>query len=343
MVVYSMLPFKNKKYLVLAIGGGGDVVSAAVIAKSMERSGFKTIIGSIIWERFISDPLPGPIPLDNIIGCIDISNYACIVKEDTYGLRNGKKIVFQAVNIAKALNTNVVVVDIYGGVEGYRRGVESIISYFGLDGVIGVDVGGDVLAYGFEENLWSPLADSLGLAMLNRFNDSYLIVHSLGSDGELSLDYLHQRLSIIIKKDGLLGITGFSSSIKQVLEKILYYALSEASKVSLYALKGYYGKLDIRKGTRTVNVSPYSLVSYILDPHIVYKESLLARVVDKSSSFHEARLMLNSIGIYTEYDLEEDIYIGGYSPEELTPETILRIRDEGRKRIKELISLNDQT
>ncbi len=338
-----MLPFKNKKYLVLAIGGGGDVVSAAVIAKSMEKIGFKTVIGSIAWERFVVDPMPGPIPLDNIIGCRDISRYACIVNRDSYALRGGRKIVFQAVNVARALNTEIVVIDIYEGVKGYRRGVESVINYYGLDGVIGVDVGGDVLAYGFEENLWSPLADALGLAMLNKISDSYLIVHSLGSDGELPIDYLHKRLSIIAKNNGLLGITGFSSETRGILENILYYAESEASKISLYALNGFMGKLGIRRGTRTVEVTPYSLVSFILDPRIVFGESLVARVVDKASSFMEARLMLNSIGIYTEYDLEEDIYSSNIPVEELTSEAILKIRLEGIKRLRELVSINDHT
>ena len=338
-----VLPFTGKSYLVLAIGGGGDVVSAAILAKILRKHGFKTIIGSIVWERFIIDPEPGPIPLDNIVGCNDISKYACIVNGDSYAIRGSRKIVFQAANIAKALREDVVVVDIYEGVEGYRRGVLSIVSYFGLDGVIGVDVGGDVLAYGFEENLWSPLADSLGLAMLNRIDNSYLIVHSLGSDGELELDYLYKRLAIIAKNNGLLGFTGIASSERKVLEKILFYASSEASKISLYALDGYVGFLTIRLGTRRVFVSPHSLVSYILDPHVAYKESLVARVVDKASSLIEARNLLNSIGIYTEYDLEEDLKMQNLSPDEITPDVLLRIRNEGRNRLRQLVSTSDHT
>ncbi|MET1160459.1 MAG: DUF1152 domain-containing protein [Thermoprotei archaeon] len=329
-----MLPFNKKSYLILAVGGGGDVATAAALAVILRRHGYRTVVGSIVWERFTIDPTPGPIPIRNIVNCREIGEHACIVDKSSYALRRGRKIIFQAVNAAKALGEEVIVVDITEGVKGYKRGIESILAHFGLDGVIGVDVGGDILAHGFEENLWSPLADSLGLAVLTKISESYLVVHGLGSDGELSLDYLFERLGIVAKHKGLLGITGFTSREIELLENIFKYVESEASYNTLLALKGFTGYRKIRLGTRKVYISPLNLVSFILDPHVVYRESLLARTVDNTSSIEEARRRLNAIGIYTEYDLEEDLARRGLNAEKaIDGALIVKIREEGKRRL----------
>jgi len=324
----------EKNILLHAIGGGGDIVSTAVLAKNMEAYGCRVVVSSIVWERYSVDPEPGPIPLDNIVGCRDISKYACIATGESYALRKGRKIYFQASNVARALGREVVVIDIYEGVTGYIRGVESVLNYYGLDAIIGVDVGGDSLAYGLEDFLWSPLADAMGVAVLNNIRNSYLIVHSLGSDGELPLDYLYQRLSLIIRQGGLIGITGLSSRNQSILEEILNYAHSEASRISLMALKGFTGRVKIRFNTRIVDVTPYSLVSFILDPRVVYRESLMARLVDRSKSIFEANDRLNSVGIYTELDLENDLRKHDVEPSELNEEIYRSIRESGRLRLK---------
>ncbi len=330
-----IIPYSKHGYLVIAIGGGGDIVSASIISHILRRMGIRTVLASIAWERFTIDPVPGPIPLENIIGCRDISSYACIINPSSYALRGGRRIVFQAVNVSRALGEEIVIIELYRGVNGYYRGVNTVLNYYGLDGVIGVDVGGDVLAHGFEEELWSPLADSMGLAMLNRYSRSYLIVHSLGSDGELPVNYLLKRLALFISKKGLIGITGFTSRDKELLEKILGYARSEASKASLLALRGLYGEYLIRRGSRRITVNPYTLVSFVLNPHIVYKESLLAKNVDNTDSLTEARSRLNKLGVFTEYDLEEEIMNRNLSLEEISGDILIKIRDEGRRKLRE--------
>jgi len=334
-----MLWLDERDILILGIGGGGDVVSAAVYAYMLRRAGYRVVLGSIAWERYLVDPEPGPIPLESIVNCKWIGNHACLVCSDSYAVHGSRKVVFQAVNVAKVFG-ECAVLDLYSGVNGYFKGVREVLDYYGLGSVIGVDVGGDVLAYGLEDWLWSPLADAMGLATLNKLDRSLLIVHSLGSDGELPLDYLYERLSLVIKKRGLIAITGFPSSVLELLEKLLENAVSEASSISLYALKGVLGEVWIRRGSRKAYVSPHSLVSYVLNPHTVYEESLMARVVDNTSSLEEARVKLNSIGVYTEYDLEIDLKNLGIQPENVTSEVLWRVRESGRKRLKEVFVEN---
>lgn len=320
---------RNDRVLVIGIGGGGDVVSAAVIAHAMRRKGIQTYVGSIIWERFVYDPVPGPIRFNEIKGLKPVDKYAGIVNHESYAVRNGNKVVFQAANVSRALNEEVFVFDLWRGVRGYIEGVKAIIRKYGITKVVGVDVGGDVLAEGHEDNLWSPLADAMGLAMLNHFDNSYLVIYSPGSDGELSQEYVLKRISIIASKNGYYGARGIDRRDKELLEKILEYAKSEASKAALLAFQGFYGNTPIRKGTRTIKINIIHTLSFMVDPRIAYSLSRPAQLVDNTASLEEANDKLNKAGIYTEYNLEKDIQRSGINPLNLSEADILNIRRKG--------------
>jgi len=103
-------------------------------------------------------------------------------------------------------------------------------------------------------------------------------------------------------------------------------------------LKGFVGEEVIRMGSRRVSINVFSTISFILDPHIVYRESLIARAVDRTRSLQEARYALNSLGIYTEYDLEEDISELDKPVEEIEGDDLIRIRENGRKRLLQLLT-----
>lgn len=49
------------KVFMLAIGGGGDIAFAALIAKASSRIEVKYVLSSIAWERYVCDESPGPI------------------------------------------------------------------------------------------------------------------------------------------------------------------------------------------------------------------------------------------------------------------------------------------
>lgn len=331
---------RNDKVLVIGIGGGGDIVSAAVIAYMLRKLGVKTYIGSIVWERFVYDPVPGPIHLDEIRKIKLVDKYAGIINQESYAVRHGRKIVFQAVNVSKALNEEVFVFDLWSGVQGYVEGVSRVVEKYGIDKIVGVDVGGDVLAEGYEDNLWSPLADSMGLAMLNHFKNSYLIVHSPGSDGELSQEYVLQRLSMIASMKGYYGAMGLEQSDIIVLEKILKYAKSEASRAALIAFQGFQGDMPIRKNTRSIKINLINTLMFMTDPRITYGLSKPAQLVNNTYSLEEANNKLNNAGIYTEYNLEKDIQTLNVDPLELSGEEILNIRRKGMRRLR---MMNDQS
>jgi len=319
------------KVLVVGIGGGGDVVSAATLALWLRRYGLETFIGSIAWERFVIDPVPGPIPFNSFYNAEKLSEHILVANRDTYVVRGSKEFKPQVSLVSEAINEPVYVFDLWKGVNGYREGVRELIEYLGIDAVIALDVGGDVLAKGNEDNLWSPLADSMGLACFNSFKDTVLAVHGIGSDGELDPDYLLSRIALIAREGGLLGAKGLTSYEADLLEKILSKANSEASRIPLLAYRGYYGEHVMRLGTRKIHVTPLQAITFYLDIRLAYKYSPLAQQVDNTASLDKANNRLNKIRVYTEYDLEKDLY--KLSKVELTAETIESTRAMGRNRL----------
>ncbi|MCQ4385141.1 MAG: DUF1152 domain-containing protein, partial [Sulfolobales archaeon] len=45
-----------RRALVIGIGGGGDAVSALVIKSYYEKLSYETVLGAVMWERFVVDP-----------------------------------------------------------------------------------------------------------------------------------------------------------------------------------------------------------------------------------------------------------------------------------------------
>ncbi len=305
--IEDLYGFRVRGLLVFGIGGGGDVVSAAMLAKAFERCGVRVYVGSIVWERFTVDPVPGPVELENLFNARRLGGHSCIIDESTYAVRGGRRFVPQAARVAKVLGTSVYVADIWGGVEGYKRGLREISDFLGVEACLAVDVGGDSIAIGDEEDLWSPLADSMGIAAFNSLENSVLAVHGPGSDGELSTNYVLMRISEICSMGGCLGARGMTRRDAEVLEMLLGEAYSEAGRIPLMAFRGEYGVKPIRDGTRKVEISVIQTLTFFLDVGTVYRASRMAQLVDNSVSLEEARRNLNRAGIYTEYDLGIDL------------------------------------
>lgn len=320
--------------LILAIGGGGDIASAAMIAKALHRLGINYVLGSIAWERYVYDETPGPIKLSDIHHVVERGDHHVLVDEKSYALRKDKVVVFQAVKVAKMLGEPVYVVDLYDGVRGYVSALMDIIRKRNIDLVIGVDVGGDSLATGCEDSLWSPLADWLGLASL-AIVKGVVAVHSPGSDGELDFKYILDRIDYYARKGGLIGVRAMCDLDAKLLGKILENVDSEASRIPLLAYRGERGKVVVRSGSRIVTLNMINTFTFFLDARLVSDDIPPVKELYSTASLEDARKVLNSYGIYTELDLEEDIEKSGLKASELTGEVLLDIRRSGVIRVRE--------
>lgn len=328
----EILAGKVKSALFAALGGGGDVASAAMLALAARKLGIKSYVASIVWERLPIDPIPGPVKFGEIVNAIRIGERALMVTKDSRALRGDRTITFQAANVSKVLGEPVGVVDVASGCMGVKEGLEELSAYLGCDVILGVDVGGDVLASGFEEELWSPLADFIGLAALKALK-GVLAVHSPGSDGELNPEYVLRRIALIMERGGYLGARGVLLEDVENLERILDHVESEASRATLLAARGTYGKVEIRKGSRTVYVTPLSMITFFLRSSVVAELNPLISKVSNTVSIEEARERLNREGVYTELDLEEDVYKLLSEGRKVDGETLKEVK---RNRLREL-------
>ncbi len=213
--------------VVFGMGGGGDIVGAYHIYSWFKRLKRNVYLGAVPWERYVSDPVPGPIPIEKLKNSKMICENVAVGDSETYAFREGRKIYPQASLLAKALNIDVLFFDASKGEKGLRLAFNELKKSLNVDLVIGVDVGGDGLAIGEEENLWSPLMDNLSnSALYNSDQPTIVAVHGLNSDGELSLDQLLKRLSEIANEKGIIGVYGLSRSDLDSIEKILSFSVT---------------------------------------------------------------------------------------------------------------------
>ncbi|KSW12396.1 hypothetical protein CF15_06610 [Pyrodictium occultum] len=333
-ITESIYGWRPRCVLVVSTGGGGDVATASVLAEALRRGGVEAVVAASLWERFVRDPEPGPIPLHSIVGAEPVAGGAAArLHPGCYAVR-GRILEPGACRAAGLLRgLAFYALDAWGGELALRRALEEIAGLHGCEALLDVDVGGDVLAEGREEGLWSPLGDSLGLAAsANTGLPGVLGVHALGADGELGEEELLARIAAVAARGGYRWIRGLDRSDLELLEEVLKAVETEASRIPLLAARGAYGWLEIRGGTRRVRVTVYQAATVFLGLREAYEATPTARAVAGTSSLEEARERLNSLGVYTELDLEEDIHplleLGL-----LTPERLLDARRAGRRRL----------
>ena len=308
---FDHLVMNCKKALVVGIGGGGDVIGSIPTVYYIKNIlGKEVILGSLTWERWFLDPLPGPRSLEELE---DVEILSCSTGLASSSTQISGRNFLQASYVVEVLNEKVLLIDITGGVVNVLKGLLDTLKQLNIDLVVGIDVGGDVIARGKEPGLRSPLADSLMLAILAKLKTVYKIpsvvgFFGFGSDGELKQEELLKYLSEIAAKGGYLGAKGLSFEEVELMEKIMIKAKTEASKIPVDAFKGVFGERAIRKGKRHVFQSILSTLTFYLDPRVVFELSPLAQALKDSNSLKKANEQLHKIGIkMTELDYEIEL------------------------------------
>jgi len=206
------------------------------------------------------------------------------------------------------LGTEVMLVDPNEGVKGMISGLNEAIEKLGIDLLVGMDVGGDVLAEGTEQGLHSMLADSMTLAaIVNLKVPSILGVLGYGSDGELGFEQLNKNVARIASYGGLLGARGLTPEDIDVLDEIIKKTKTEATALAVEAARGKIGEVAIRGGYRTVTLTPVSAVTFFFDPKVIFERvSKVAKELVKTKSLDEAQAVLERMGVPSELTFERN-------------------------------------
>jgi hypothetical protein len=330
------------RVFVFGLGGGGDVVSSLIAYNYMKKLGNNVSLGAVVWERYIVDPLPGPICNNDLINIEKINKNISIVNKNSYAIRGEFKIVPQLVKVVRILSEKGIEdkgysICIKDGVKGTVDALFDLVNKEKIDLIIGVDAGGDVLGKGCEDTLMSPLIDNIVLSALSELKkmgiNTILGTIGLGSDGELEHEYLVNRIAEIASLGGLLDIKGIDVETARLLNDVLEHVDTEASRIPLEAFKGFIGKRKIRRGTKEVYVTPFSAVMFLLDPEVVASTNLMYPHLRNTTSLEEVNDIFHNFGVYTEYDFEKDLFEKfGYKSKEVDVEEIIKIRNKGKNR-----------
>jgi hypothetical protein len=300
----------SKHALVIGVGGGGDVVGALAVARFLEFCGVEFTLGGLSWERNVYDPIPGPRKLSDTQNVQALHEFAWLANAHS---QTSTGVPFAEAKMAAAINQDVLLVDINGGVKGVVDGLKAAIKELHTDLLVGLDVGGDSLAQGHEPGLRSPLADSIMLAAFaeldKRGQRTMWGVFGYGSDGELTVDEIELALSKLAAASGLLGGWSLTGKVAAELAEVIKTVPTEASAIPVRCFRGAWGDSDIRRGERHVKMTPLTALTFFMSTAKVYATlARPAQAVQASSSLDEANDALHAIGIRTELDYERDYY-----------------------------------
>jgi hypothetical protein len=297
-----------RRPLVIGMGGGGDVVGALATAESCRLyHGAAPVVGGVTWERRVIDPRPGPRTMDEIEGGQRLSDCVVAAGADT---RSGD-VVFAEAHMSRFLGEPVLLVDPHPGPEAIAAGIAQAADAVEADLILLIDVGGDALAHGHEPGLASPLCDSLMLAAAARLQasgrDVIAGVFGVGCDGELTVDEVMERVSEVAAAGGLAGVRNMTEPIADRLEAAVQEVPTEASAMAIRCFRGDTGTAEIRRGLRTVALTPLGGLTIYLDPQkTVDSAARLAKAVMNAADMEEANSLLNTLDVRTELDLERE-------------------------------------
>ncbi|MEU6238932.1 DUF1152 domain-containing protein [Kitasatospora sp. NPDC047058] len=153
------------KRIVIAAGGGGDPIAAAMVGTALYGSVEPVLVLTYSWERLTVDPLPGPRGRADFAGLESPRPHLDLVTGSTTPVGAAGS---SLPRLAADLGTALGLLDPSEGTAGLARTIRAAADYCGVGHVDVVDVGGDILAAGDEPTLRSPLGDALVLAACAR-------------------------------------------------------------------------------------------------------------------------------------------------------------------------------
>lgn len=180
---------KEKKYtkaLVLTTGGGNDAFSAATIVSYLRDIGIEADVSAMLSPmaaHIFDSRFECPV---NRIGAISERYIPNLDRTQISFVDGFIPAFYEQAGISLG---SAFALSLRYGTEALVKELEVIIEWEGYDLVVGVDIGGDILARGAEDAaLLTPLRDFAALYLLSRIStDTFLVEFGYGTDAELTV------------------------------------------------------------------------------------------------------------------------------------------------------------
>jgi hypothetical protein len=116
-----------------------------------------------------------------------------------------------------------------------------------------------------------------------------------------------ERIAEVAAAGGLAGARGLTPAVVARLDDAVAAVPTEASAQALRCFRGETGSTTIRRGRRTVELSPLGALTFFLDPEAALGSAArLAAAVGEARDLEQANEILHDQGVYTELDYERD-------------------------------------
>jgi hypothetical protein len=282
--------------LLIAAGGGGDAIAAAIIHHATAGGDPDVMIATYAWDRLLIDPLPGPRSPDDFAGLTRISEHSYAVTADSWPIPPAGSTLPR---LSADLGIPLIILDPRRGARGLADQVGELANHLSVEMIELVDVGGDILAYGDEPNLRTPLADALVLAACSRLSLPVTVaIAGPGVDGELPETLVLSRLA---SPTPALQLT--NDHVQPYLS-ILDWHPTEATTLVAAAALGIRGTVEIRDAAIAVRLSNTSSQVYAQDGRAAAADNPLTTALADSASLTSSEEAVRRICGFSEIDYE---------------------------------------
>ncbi|MFI8179244.1 DUF1152 domain-containing protein [Actinacidiphila glaucinigra] len=314
--------------LIVAAGGGGDAVAAAMLDAALYGDGDPAVILTYAWDRLIVDPLPGPRSPADFNGLRQLTPSVHVVPADAEPVAPAGSTLPR---LAAALPHSLALIDPRRGAVGIVQQLDELIAKLSPESVDLLDVGGDILARGDEPTLKSPLADALTLAACAQLKMPVrLLIAGPGLDGELPAGDLIEALGPIAHT--------LTAEDLEPIASILEWHPSEATAMLGATARGVRGLCEIRDAGLPVPLTDEGPTVHEAELDNALHRNTLSRALVSTSSLQEAEQHSREICGYSEIDYERNkaLWLSEQRAVPLDPDNILgelsRFEAEARSR-----------
>ncbi|MEW1637964.1 DUF1152 domain-containing protein [Streptomyces sp. NPDC093801] len=266
------------KRLLIAAGGGGDPITAALLHAALYGADAPALVLTYAWERLVVDPVPGPRRATDFTGTEPVAPGVALVTPATAPVAPAGSLLPR---LARDLRPRLGLLDPYGGTRGLARQIEAAARWCRADRIDLVDVGGDIVARGDEPTLRSPLGDALAAAACAATGlPTTVHVAGPGLDNEVPLPDLLPRL----------GEPAFAldAAHTETVSGVFDWHPSEAGALLVAAARGVRGVCGTRDAPRPVLLDDAARQVHRLTLDRVLALSPLARALAGCASLEEA-------------------------------------------------------
>lgn len=269
--------------LFVAAGGGGDVIAASILRRKLNGPDDRTPVVSYSWDRLFIDPLPGPRNPSWFRHLTPVGRHNHLVTARSTVLPPAFSLLPR---LARELTQAFYLLDPRRGAIGMRQQLRELVRSGAAERVYVVDSGGDIVARGDEDELRSPLADSLVLAATDGLDVPVdVLVTAAGLDGELSPDHVRDT---VVRLRGDVDWSRVEAADIAWLDMLSAWHPSEVNGLLMAAARGFEGSVEIRDAALRVEVTAASATVHRCDQQALVAHNHLTKSMLESTSLADA-------------------------------------------------------